>query len=196
MSKKIVSVVGGTGLQGRSVINTLLKDNKYSIWAITRNLDNERAKTLTSQGVEVVKTNLNDLDSLVAAFYGSSYIHGVTDFFEPFAKNGPEKAVEIEVVQGINIAKAAVATATLEHYIWSTLPNGRKVNNGKFNVPHFEAKNAIDEYNKSDVALLVKTTFLWSHSMQPTTASQCSSPRRSPRQENTSRFRIPLQKFP
>ena len=161
MSKKIISVVGATGVQGRSVVNTLLKDNKYSIRAITRNPNSERAKSLASQGVEVVKADLNDFDSLIAAFHGSSYIYGITDFFEPFAKNGPEKAVEIEVAQGINIAKAAAATKTLEHYIWSTLPNGRKVSNGKFIIPHFEAKNVIDQYIKSDAALLAKTTFLW-----------------------------------
>src|SRR5215469_9167032 len=109
MSKKIVSVIGATGVQGRSVVNALLKDkdNEYSIRAITRNPDSERAKALASQGVEVVKADLNDFDSLIAAFHGSSYIYGITDFFEPFAKNGPEKAVEIEVAQGINLAKAA-----------------------------------------------------------------------------------------
>jgi len=51
MSKKIISVVGATGVQGRSVVNTLLKDKEYSIRAITPNPDSERAKALASQGV-------------------------------------------------------------------------------------------------------------------------------------------------
>ena len=67
----------------------------------------------------------------------------------------------IETAQGINLAKAASATPTLKHYIWSTLPNGSKVSGGKYVVPHFEAKNQIDAYIKSDPALFSKTTFLW-----------------------------------
>ena len=161
MSKKIVAVVGATGVQGRSVVNALLNDGKYSIRALTRNPDSEKGKALASRRAEVVKADVNDLNSLIAAFRGASIIYGMTDFFEPFAKSGPAKAMEVEVAQGINIAKAASATETLEHFIWSTLPNGRKISNGKFIVPHFEAKNTIDQYIKSDAALLAKTTFLW-----------------------------------
>ena len=58
MSKKIVSVVGATGGQSRSVVNTLLKESKYSIRAIIRNPDSERAKALASHGVEVVRNGL------------------------------------------------------------------------------------------------------------------------------------------
>src|SRR5436309_2780107 len=110
MTQKIISVVGATGVQGRSVIDALLKDGTYSIRAITRNPDSNTAKTLASQGVQVVKADANDVASLTEAFKGSSVIYAVTDFFEPFAKYGPEKATEIEVQQGINLAKAAAAT--------------------------------------------------------------------------------------
>lgn len=85
----------------------------------------------------------------------------MTDFFEPFTKFGPEKAVKIETAQGINIAKAASKTATLKHFIWSTLPNAAKVTDGKYKIPHFVAKNNIDDHIKSDADLLSKTTFLW-----------------------------------
>lgn len=85
----------------------------------------------------------------------------MTDFFEPFATGGPEAAMKVEEAQGINMAKAAAATHTLKHYIWSTLPNSKKVSGGKYIVPHFEAKNQIDAYIKSDAKLLAKTTFLW-----------------------------------
>ncbi|OCL11810.1 NAD(P)-binding protein [Glonium stellatum] len=161
MSDKLVSVVGATGAQGGSVISALRKDGTFSIRAITRNPNSDAAKALSSQGVEVVKADVNDYDSLVAAFSGSYAVYAVTDFFEPFGKLGPKGAVEIEVQQGVNLVKAAAATSTLEHYIWSTLPNGKKITNGKFVVPHFEAKNQIDDYIRSDAALLSKTTFLW-----------------------------------
>jgi hypothetical protein len=74
---------------------------------------------------------------------------------------GPEHAMKIETAQGINLAKAAAATASLEHYIWSTLPNAREISGGKYLIPHFEGKNQIDKFIKSDEKLLKKTTFLW-----------------------------------
>ena len=85
----------------------------------------------------------------------------MTDFFEPFSTAGPEKAIEIETAQGLNLARAAAKTPTLQHYIWSTLPNGSKITNGKYNIPHFVAKNNIDDFIKQDASLLAKTTFLW-----------------------------------
>lgn len=50
----------------------------------------------------------------------------------------------------------AAATNTLEHFIWSTLPN----TGGKLFVPQFEGKNMVDEFIKSSNSLLVKATFL------------------------------------
>lgn len=161
MSNKIISVVGATGTQGGSVISALLKDGKYTIRALTRNPNSDAAKALSSQNIEIAKADVNDVNSLVEAFSGSHAIYAVTDFFEPFGKYGAQKATEVEVQQGVNLAKAAAATSTLEHYIWSTLPNGKRISGGKFVVPHFEAKNRIDDYIKSDAALLSKTTFLW-----------------------------------
>lgn len=159
--KAIVTVVGATGTQGRSVINAVLKKGDFSVRAITRNPNSDKGKELTGLGVEVVKADLNDIDSLKRAFEGSYAIYGITDFFEPFGSHGPQKAMEIEEQQGVNLAKAAAATSTLEHYIWSTLPDGKTLSGGKYVVPHFEAKNQVDRYIKSDKALLAKTTFLW-----------------------------------
>jgi hypothetical protein len=161
MPKKVVSVIGATGVQGRSVVDALLKSGQYAVRGITRNPESGKAKELASLGVQVVRADANDLASLTAAFEGSSAIYAVTDFFEPFAKNGPVKAMEVEVQQGINMAKAAAATKTLEHYIWSTLPDGKKISGGKFVVPHFEAKNNINRFIQGDANLLAKTTFLW-----------------------------------
>ena len=59
------------------------------------------------------------------------------------------------------MAKAASQTSTLKHYIWSTLPNGERISNGKYVVPHFVAKNRVDDYIKADRSLFAKTTFFW-----------------------------------
>jgi hypothetical protein len=50
----------------------------------------------------------------------------MTDFLEPFAVSGPDAAMKIEYQQGVNMAKAALRIPTLEHYIWSVLPNSAK----------------------------------------------------------------------
>jgi uncharacterized protein YbjT (DUF2867 family) len=161
MSPKIISIVGATGNQGVSIINALIIDKSYTLRALTRNPCSDSAKALAARGVEVVQADANNVSSLTAAFEGSYAIHAITDFFEPFAKDGPEKGMEVEVQQGINLAKAAAATKSLEHYIWSTLPDAKQISGGKYVVPHFEAKNTIDRYIKSDPALLAKTTFFW-----------------------------------
>lgn len=69
--------------------------------------------------------------------------------------------MKVEIQQGKNLANAAAKTPTLKHYIWSTLPNGSKISNGKYLVPHFEGKNKIDDYIRTLPDLLAKTTFLW-----------------------------------
>ncbi|KAH7158287.1 hypothetical protein DER46DRAFT_487617, partial [Fusarium sp. MPI-SDFR-AT-0072] len=158
---KLVSVIGATGIQGGSVIKALLNENSYTLRAITRDKTSAAAKSLLKKGIEVVEANLNDISSLEAAFAGSYAIFAATNFFQNFPVIGAEAAIEEEATQGINLAKAAIATPTLEHFIWSTLPNAYRVSEGKSFVPHFVGKNKVDDYIKSQPKLLRKTTFLW-----------------------------------
>ncbi|KAI9774124.1 MAG: hypothetical protein M1840_005217 [Geoglossum simile] len=169
---KLITVFGATGLQGGSVVDALLQEKSLRIRGVTRNAHSEAAKSLLSKGVEVVTADLNDENTLVEAVEassylprgppnGSNYIFAVTDFWAPFISSGAEAAVKIESAQGINLARAASKTPTLEHYIWSTLPNSRKISGGKWVVPHFESKNIIDNYIKQDKNLYSKTTFIW-----------------------------------
>ncbi len=160
---KIITVVGATGAQGKGVVNAFINDPAYHVRALTRNISSEAAQSLASRDAEVVAADLNDQSTLHRAFAGSHIVYAVTNFFEPFITHqSATKAIEIERQQGINLATAAAATPTLEHYIWSTLPNGRAISAGKYLVPHFEAKNRVDAYIRTHLpALLAKTTFLW-----------------------------------
>jgi len=160
---KIITIIGATGAQGKGVARAFLNNPAYKVRAVTRNPSSQSGQALAAQGAEVVSADLNDLESLKKAFTGSHIVFGVTNFFEPFiAHQSPEKAMEVEIQQGINIAKAAAATSTLEHYIWSTLPNAKALSAGKYLVPHFEGKNVIDAYIRDkEPALLAKTTFFW-----------------------------------
>ncbi|KAK3354004.1 hypothetical protein B0T25DRAFT_518933 [Lasiosphaeria hispida] len=161
-AKKIVTIVGATGAQGKGVVAAFINNPAYQVRAITRNPSSNTGKAMAAQGAEVVAADLNDVAAVTSAFAGSHIIFGVTNFFEPFIKHqSPVKAVEVEVQQGINLAAAAAATPTLEHYIWSTLPNAQAITGGKYSVPHFDGKNVVDAHIRADAALLAKTTFLW-----------------------------------
>ncbi|KAM0082142.1 hypothetical protein ACKRZS_005637 [Fusarium odoratissimum] len=158
---KLVSVIGATGIQGGSVIKALLNDDAYMVRAITRDNTSAAAKSLIEKGVEVVEADLNDTYSLETAFSGSFAIFAATNFFQNFPTLSERAAIEEEATQGINLARAAIATPTLEHFIWSTLPNVSRVSDGKSFVPHFAGKNKVDDYIKSQTELFRKTTFLW-----------------------------------
>ncbi|KAL6909293.1 hypothetical protein GGI43DRAFT_429870 [Trichoderma evansii] len=157
MARKIVTVVGATGVQGGSIIDILLNNH---VRAVTRSLESQSAKILAARGVEVVQATTDDILSLKDAFQGSSIIFGVTDFFGLFTSNGAPRAMEIESRQALNLAKAAAATPTLEHYIWSTLPDAKTQSSGKYLVPHFESKNIADRFILSQPELVAKTTFV------------------------------------
>ncbi|OJJ08340.1 hypothetical protein ASPVEDRAFT_143774 [Aspergillus versicolor CBS 583.65] len=167
---RIITVVGGTGTQGGSVLKALLAANTttttdpkpYTIRTITRNPASPAAKALSSQGIQVLQADLANPTSLKAAFAGSHAIFAVTNFFENLPTLGVNKAMESETEFGINLANAAAQTSTLEHYIWSTLPDSKVNTGGEVVVPYYESKNAVDRYIRSSLPeLLEKTTFVW-----------------------------------
>jgi hypothetical protein len=89
-------------------------------------------------------------------------VFAVTDFAEQARRHGRLKAEDAEYQQGVNLAQAAAASATLQHYIWSTIPSASSVSKGRIAVPHFESKARVDEYILNNhKRLSEKTTFLW-----------------------------------
>lgn len=87
----------------------------------------------------------------------------MTNFWEQIALGkSTADAVEIEEKQGLNLAKAAAKTVTLEHYIWSTLPAMSDLTGGKISVPHCDSKAGVDAYIRRSLPdLAAKTTYLW-----------------------------------
>jgi uncharacterized protein YbjT (DUF2867 family) len=159
--RKIIAVVGATGAQGGGLIRAMLADanGQFIPRAITRNTESDKAKALVAQGIEVVKADLDDVESLVAAFDGCYGAFCVTNFWDHFS-------AEKEKQQAKNLAVAA-KRAGVEHTIWSTLEDTRQylsitddrmpVLQGDYNVPHFDAKGEADEYFREQG---VPTTFL------------------------------------
>ncbi|GAC1491342.1 MAG: NmrA/HSCARG family protein [Chamaesiphon sp.] len=134
--QKIILVIGATGAQGGSVAYHLLSGNKFVVRCLTRHPNSEKAMALKAVGAEIVKGDLEDINSLYEALKGCYGVFGVTNFWEHFGK---------EYQQGKNLVDA-VAEANLEHFIFSTLPFAKKISNGEIEVPHFDIKGQLEEY--------------------------------------------------
>lgn len=64
----ILTIIGATGAQGSSVVNSALQDGIYKVRAITRNVNSEKAKALAARGVELATADVNSEQSLTKAF--------------------------------------------------------------------------------------------------------------------------------
>ena len=64
---KIIAVHGATGMQGGSVVKSLLQ-SEWKVRAITRNTSSDSAKALADAGAEVVAANFDDEASLQKAY--------------------------------------------------------------------------------------------------------------------------------
>lgn len=160
-TKKIIAVTGATGAQGGGLVRAILNDPKsnFSVRALTRDKNSDKAKVLSSLGAEVVEADLDDSESLKKAFEGAYGAYCVTFFWEHMS---PEK----ELKQAENMAEAARNT-DLKHVIWSTLEDTRNWISleddrmptlmGKYKVPHTDAKGEANDFFKERN---VPTTFL------------------------------------
>lgn len=136
MTRQIVTVVGGTGLQGGGVVNALLAAGNFSVRVASRNPSSDAARALTARGVEVVKADLLEPSSLRPALEGSHGAFVVTNFWDP---GQMQRETEI----GTEAVKAARA-AGVEHLIWSTLPDSERLTGGRLKVVHFTGKAHVD----------------------------------------------------
>jgi uncharacterized protein YbjT (DUF2867 family) len=160
-AKKIITVVGATGAQGGGVARAILADKsgEFSVRAMTRNPDSEKAAALRSAGAEIVAGDFEDAGSLRRAFEGAHGVYCMTNYWEHFSGDQ-------EMSQAQNMALAA-KQAGVRHAIWSTLEDVRKwypledqrmpTIEGKWKCPHFDAKGASDRFF---VESGVPTTFL------------------------------------
>lgn len=133
MSDKLsILVIGATGNQGGAVVQSLLPKD-YHIRTLTRNPDSPKAKLLAEQGVEVIKGDLSDSDSLLKAATGMDTIYAMTTPFE--------SGVEGESKQGKAIADAA-KKAEVGHFIFGSVANAN-LNTG---IPHFDSKYEVEKH--------------------------------------------------
>jgi uncharacterized protein YbjT (DUF2867 family) len=164
---KIIAVVGATGAQGGGLARAILADKRggFAVRAVTRDINSDKARELAALGAEVVAADIDDAESVKRAFKGAHGAYCVTFFWAHFS---PEK----ESAEAKTMAEAA-KHAGLQHVIWSTLEDTRKLvplgDNrmptlmGKYKVPHFDSKGQADHLF-TDLGLPVTfllTSFYW-----------------------------------
>jgi uncharacterized protein YbjT (DUF2867 family) len=163
---KVIAVVGATGAQGGGLVRAIQRDKSGGFRArgLTRKTASDQAKELVKLGAEVVAADLDDQASLENAFKGASVVFCLTNYWEHFS---PEK----ELGQATNQARAA-KQANVPHVIWSTLEDTRRwvpltddrmpTLQGKYKVPHFDAKGEADKVFTDLVpTTLLLTSFYW-----------------------------------
>ena len=133
-NKKLIAVIGATGHQGGGVLRALQARRQFKVRALTRNPDKHR-----ELAEEVVEADLDQPETLKAAFEGAHGVFLVTNFW---AHGGAD-----ELKQATAAIRAA-RDAGVKHFVWSTLPNVEAISGGKFDVPHFTGKAKIDRIVK------------------------------------------------
>jgi len=139
-SPGVAVVFGATGVQGGSVVRALSKaEGEWTVKAVTRDPEAEKAKQLAElSGVEVVKADLDNAESVAAAVEGAAVVFAVTNYWE-----GCDKDKEVQ--QGKNIVDAC-KSAGVKHLVYSGLENAEDVLSKP--CDHFDSKAAVEAYIK------------------------------------------------
>ena len=156
-------------------MDAFLNEPGWKVRGITRDPTRSSAKALAERGVEVVKGDIGDVNSLIEAFKGATAIFAVTDFWGIFADPDSAKKVkpgqtineysyhaELKQAQGIIDAASTTANSTLERFVWSSLSNAEVASKGKYSwMYHFNSKAvAVDYIRETHPALWAKTSMI------------------------------------
>jgi uncharacterized protein YbjT (DUF2867 family) len=132
---KTIVVVGATGRQGGEVVRHLVRDG-WRVRAMTRNPESKKAQALNALGVDLVKADLEDRDSLEAAFENA---YGVYDIQIPASGK-----IEVEIGQGRNAAEVAKKTG-IRHVVYGSAGVGPQ----KTGIEQWDAKIEILQMMKN-----------------------------------------------
>jgi len=114
-------------------------------------------KDLAALGAELWAANFDDPSSLELVFKDASVIFAITNYHAEAVWS-----VETEYKQGNNIIDAAAKVATLDHFVFSSMPHSLYMAQEKFkNITHHHANPANMVYlEKTYPELFAKTTEL------------------------------------
>lgn len=129
-SARLVLVTGATGKQGGSVVRHLHQKG-FRIRALTRDPDKPEARALVGPGIEVMRGDLQQPDTLSRALDGVYGVYSVQNSLE-----GPES----EMRQGFALIEAA-QRSRVSHFVQSSVAGVDQ----QTGIPHFESKARIEE---------------------------------------------------
>ena len=132
-NEKLIAVIGATGQQGGGVVHALQARGQFKVRALTRNPDKHR-----ELAEEVVEADLDQPETLKAAFEGAHGVFLVTNFREKGTDEFKQATAAVRAAKDVGV----------QHFVWSTLPNVEAISGGKFDVPHFTGKAKIDRIVK------------------------------------------------
>ncbi|KAF8930091.1 hypothetical protein BGZ47_000745, partial [Haplosporangium gracile] len=142
MSKLLV-VFFATGHQGSSIIDYIINDSAlskvYKMRGVTRDPSKPEALALRKKGVEVVKGDIDDIDSLKQAMRGAHTVFAATLTIYDGQIETRERA------QGRALGDAAVAEG-VQYLIFSTSPHTTKISDGVYSVAAFDVKAETEQY--------------------------------------------------
>src|SRR5262245_39906341 len=136
MANPVIAVIGGTGAQGGGVVDELLETGRYGVRVASRSPTSPASQALARRGVEVVKGDLLEAESLRPVFEGAHGAFIVTNFWDP----GQTQRETSVGSQAVRAARAAGG----HHLIWSTLPDAGALSGGRHEVVHFSGKARVD----------------------------------------------------
>jgi uncharacterized protein YbjT (DUF2867 family)/quercetin dioxygenase-like cupin family protein len=127
-----ILVTGATGNQGGTVARHLLKNNKFQVLALVRDINDPKAQKLQQQGARLITGDFNDRASLDRALKGVYGVFSMQDFRDGAAT---------EIRQGTALADAAKA-AGVKHFVYSSVGSAER----KTGIPHFESKFTVEDH--------------------------------------------------
>lgn len=131
MSDKTILVTGATGQQGGALINAM-KGMPFTLRAMTRKPDGQKALALKTAGVDVIAGDLDDEASLTRALAGAWGVYAV--------QNTWEAGVEKEEDQGKRMATLA-KRAGIQHFVYASVASAHRGTG----IPHFENKWRVED---------------------------------------------------
>jgi uncharacterized protein YbjT (DUF2867 family) len=139
---RVIVVFGATGAQGGSVVRAMKDDKRFLLKAVTRNPDSDKAKALAEQGVDVIKADLDDAESIKQALSGAYGAFLVTNYWE-------HKDSDREIQQGKNATDAAKECG-VQHLVFSSGPTTKGTTDkqvalmdGKFAISNYIAEQGV-----------------------------------------------------
>lgn len=153
--KRTIVVLGATGQQGGAVAQALITDGRWHVRALTRDPASHGSRLLSVAGAEVVRADMDDLDSLQ---------HGMQGAYGVFSVQGTDQGGDIETARGIDVAEAA-RFAQVTHFVYSSVGGAERTTG----IGHFDSKWRVEEYVRAIglPASIVRPTFFMENLAKP-----------------------------